>query len=48
MVIRHTLGSLLSYFIKNVAAINANDLRPIFNRSYVSTKRMYIKVPPVA
>ena len=31
---------------KNVAVNNANDLRLIFNRSYISTKRVYIKVPP--
>ena len=31
---------------KNVAVNNVNDLRLIFNRSYNSTKRMYIKVPP--
>ena len=29
-----------------VAIINVNDLRLIFNRSYISTKRVYIKVPP--
>ena len=32
---------------QNVAVNNANDLRLIFNRSYISTKRVYIKVPPV-
>ena len=31
---------------KNVAVNNVNDLRLIFNKSYISTKRMYIKVPP--
>ena len=31
---------------KNVAVNNVNDLRLIFNRSYTSTKRVYIKVPP--
>ena len=31
---------------KNVAVNNVNDLRLIFNRSYISTKRVYIKVPP--
>ena len=31
---------------KNVADNNANDLRLIFNRSYISAKRVYIKVPP--
>ena len=30
---------------KNVAVNNVNDLRLIFNRSYSSTKRVYIKVP---
>ena len=33
---------------KNVAVNNVNDLRLIFNRSYITTKRVYIKVPPVA
>ena len=31
---------------KNIAVFNVNDLRLIFNRSYISTKRLYIKVPP--
>ena len=31
---------------KNVAVNNVNDLRLIFNRPYISTKRVYIKVPP--
>ena len=31
---------------KNVAIINVNDLRLILNRSYISPKRVYIKVPP--
>ena len=31
---------------KNVAVNNINDLRLIFNRSYISTERVYIKVPP--
>ena len=38
-----------SFFIfhsKNVAVDNVNDLRLIFNRSYISTKRVYIKVSP--
>ena len=37
-----------SYFIfhsKNVEVNTVNDLRLIFNRSYISTKRVYIKVP---
>ena len=33
---------------KNVESNNGNDLRLIFNRSYISTKWVYIKVPPVA
>ena len=31
---------------KNVAVNNVIDLRPIFNRSYISTNRVCIKVPP--
>ena len=31
---------------KKVAVNNVNDLRLIFNKSYISTKRMYIKVSP--
>ena len=31
---------------KNVAVNNVNDLKMIFNRSYISKKRVYIKVPP--
>ena len=31
---------------KNVPVNIINDLRRIFNRSYISTKRVYIKVPP--
>ena len=31
---------------KNVAVNNNNDLRLIFNRSYIITKRVYFKVPP--
>ena len=34
------------FYSKNVAVNNVNDLRLIFNRSYISTKRVYIKVPP--
>ena len=34
------------FHTKNVAVNNVNDLRLIFNRSYISTKRVYIKVPP--
>ena len=31
---------------KNVAVNNVNDLTLIFNRSYVTTKRVYFKVSP--
>ena len=31
---------------KNVAVNNVNDLRLVFNRSYISTKRVYFKVSP--
>ena len=31
---------------KNVAVNNVNDFRLIFDRSYISTKRVYIKVLP--
>ena len=34
------------FHLKNVAVNNVNDLRLIFNRLYISTKRVYIKVPP--
>ena len=30
----------------NVAVNNVNDLRLIFNRSYISTNRVYFKVSP--
>ena len=36
----------LIFHSKNVAVNNVNDLRLIFNRSYISIKRVYIKVPP--
>ena len=36
------------FYSKNVAVNKVKDLRLIFNRSYISTKWMYIKVPPVA
>ena len=32
---------------KNVAVNNVNDLRMIFDRSYISTKRLYIKAHPL-
>ena len=38
--------SSFTFHSKNVAIINAHDLRPIFNRSYISAKRVYIKVAP--
>ena len=31
---------------KNVEVNNVSDLRLIFNRSCISTKRVYIKAPP--
>ena len=31
---------------KNVAVNTVNDLRLIFKKSYISTNRVYIKVPP--
>ena len=34
-----TRDSSIIFHLKNVAVINANDLRQIFNRSYASTKR---------
>ena len=34
------------YYSENVAVSNVNDLRQIFNRSYVNTKKMYIKMAP--
>ena len=34
------------FHARNVAVNNVNILRLIFNRSYISTKRVYIKVPP--
>ena len=40
--------SSIIFHLKNVAVNNVNDLRLIFNRSYISTERVYIKVPPVA
>ena len=33
------------FYSKNVAVNNVNDLRLIFNRLYISTKWVYIKVP---
>ena len=38
--------SSIIFHSKNVAVINDNDLRVIFNRSYSSTKRVFTKVPP--
>ena len=39
-------GKSFIFHSKNVTVNNGNDLRLIFNRSYISTKRVYIKVPP--
>ena len=39
-------GNSFIFYSKNAPVNNANDLRLIFNRSYTSTKRVYIKVPP--
>ena len=38
--------SSFAFLSKNVAVNSFNDLRLIFNRSYICTKRVYIKVPP--
>ena len=38
--------SSFRFHSKNVAVNNVNDLGLILNRSYISTKRVYIKVPP--
>ena len=38
--------STFIFHSKNVAVNNVNDLRLISNRSYISSKRVYIKVPP--
>ena len=42
----YTGKSSFIFHSKNVAVHNVNDLRLIFNRSYNSTKSVYIKVPP--
>ena len=39
--------SSIIFLSKNVAVSNVNDLRLIFNMSNISTKRVYIKVPPL-
>ena len=39
-------GPSFIFHSKNVEVNNVNDLRLIFNRSYISTKRVYIKVSP--
>ena len=39
-------SSSFIFHSKNVAVNNVNDLRLICNRSYISTKRVYIKKPP--
>ena len=46
MVVRYTLGSHFIFHSKNVAVNNVNDLRLIFDRSYISTKRVYMKMLP--
>ena len=47
MVVRYYPGKASFIFhSKNAAVNNVNDLRLIFNRSYISTKSLYIKVPP--
>ena len=38
--------SSLIFHSKNAAVNNVNDLRLIFNRSYISTLRVYFKVSP--
>ena len=38
--------SSFMFHSKNVAVNNVNELRLIFNRSYISPKRVYIKVLP--
>ena len=38
--------SSFKFHPKNVAVNNVNDLRLIFSRSYISTKMVYINVPP--
>ena len=43
----YTEESSFIFHRENVAVNNANDLRLIFIRSYISTKRVYIKVPPL-
>ena len=40
--------SSLIFYSKNVDVKHVNDLRLVSNRSYISTKRVFIKVPPVA
>ena len=46
IVIRYTIGSLLSYLFQRMQqSLTLMILRPIFNRSHVSTKRVYIKSP---
>ena len=41
----HPGKSSFIFHSKNVPVNRVNDLRLIFNRSYISTKRVYIKVP---
>ena len=42
----YTGKSSFIFHSENVAVNNVNDLTLIFNMSYISTKRVYIKVPP--
>ena len=44
----YTGKSSFIFHSENVAVNNVNDLTLIFNMSYISTKRVYIKVPHVA
>ena len=42
----HPGESSFIFHSKNVEVNNVNDLRLIYDRSYISTKRVYIKVLP--
>ena len=44
----HPGKSSFIFHSKNVAVNNVYNLRLIFNRSYISTNRVYINVHPVA
>ena len=43
----YPVESSFIFHSKNVTVINANDLRPIVYGSYISAKRVCIKVPHV-